>query len=607
MSRVESLIGGRRVAVVLTLASGGLLGIQVAAGPQAQSPGRAQPGLTPELEPGPVLVGNFVRGPMGVQGLEVESLLACDLDDNRTPEVAALHDGKLVLFVNPDVGDEHVVVATDVRALAVAPGEDRFLFTTTSGLASLRLSDYQVKVEMLETGAPWAGARILVGAPERGLALVAEDGREFYFADPDGAGFATPRRLFRARQPVRELVLLDWNAGGDSEFAWLDSTGLQVRDKAGALLREHASVLPGSALVPIRGTGKTGLAWATRLDDGGEYLYYLRPDLPGGFEGPLALGMQRVESLSAGDLDGDGDEELLLGRRTGQEVEVLTNYSELPGVPTFAGVEAGLGLHFADESSFRASGRILCANFFNDHEGDGPERPGVAAFLLDPPGIRLVPSSSQGQGFATPDQPTPSQHIQLVRFESALWLAACDSSVTGPLSSWTITAGPGWNAPSATHLELVVRVSAQPGEAPGPIALHHSMTPLGPIGVEGTAVRFDGLEDPSALEASARVYFAQIRPVRLDASGTSILRAWRWSVVGVSAHCEGLVWLGSLSGSIPETAPILEHACLTVLDCGFGIPVDTIGGRIYIPSAVPQVRVPGNGPGVLPIVWPWDY
>lgn len=607
MSRVESLVGGRCVAVVASFAGVALLARQTDG--QGQMAGRLQPGAGASCLPPTVSTGNFVCGPGGVQDLSVETLLACDLDGNRSPEVAALHGGRLVLFVNPDVGDEHVVVASGVRTLAAVPGESRFLFTTATGLAGLELQSGQVNVKFLEEGEPWTGARSLVGAPDGSLVLVGADGRELYRVEAREGRFPAPTKLFQARLAVRELQVFEWDGNAGLELAWLDARGLQVRNQDGTLLREHASTVPGGVLVPVANAGsKFSLAWVTRLADGSSYLFHLRPDLPGAYEGPLALGAQPVTSLAAGDLDADGDDDLLLGRPSVGTVERLTNHSELVGVPAFVGAEEGFSLLFADEFMPLGSGRVVCADLFNDRDSDQAVRPGIATLLLDPPGLRLVPQDvSGGFGFADPGQMPPSPLISAVRFESALWLAGCDAGVTGTRASWTLTAGPGWNAPAATHLELIVRASTQPGQAPGPIALHHSMTPIGPEGIAGTAVQFDGLEDAATSEDSRRVYFVQLRPVRLDTSERHIEQAWRWSVIGLSAHCDGLIWLGTLPGVIHQTAPILRDSCLPVLDCGFGIPVDTIGGRIYIPSAVPQVRVPGNGPGVLPIVWPWNY
>jgi hypothetical protein len=89
-----------------------------------------------------------------MQDLTVEALLACDLDGNLSPEVAALHAGRLALFVNPDVGDEHIVAASGVRTLAVVPGEPHFLFTDEEGLSALELHAGQWNVKSLEVGAP---------------------------------------------------------------------------------------------------------------------------------------------------------------------------------------------------------------------------------------------------------------------------------------------------------------------------------------------------------------------------------------------------------------------------------------------------------------------
>ena len=134
MSHAESL-GGHRLVLVLSLAGAATFGGTSLA--QGLAPGRLQPGSSGNRPPPPVLTGNFVSGPTGVQDLRVEALIAGDLDGNRSLEVAALHGGRLVLFVNPDVGDEYVVVASGVRTLTNVPGENRFLFTTDAGLAAL--------------------------------------------------------------------------------------------------------------------------------------------------------------------------------------------------------------------------------------------------------------------------------------------------------------------------------------------------------------------------------------------------------------------------------------------------------------------------------------
>lgn len=565
-------------------------------------------GVVPEQEcaPGRIGRGNFICGPGGSLAA-CARLVARDLDGNLSPEVASLQGDRLVLFVNPDVGDEHVVVASGVLDVCAEVGKARFLFVTLQGLHALELGSGGVAVELLESGPSWKGARALRAHVDGSLLVLGADRRSVYSASGNGDGYALTL-AFVATSDVRDLLALDWDGIPGAEVALLDAHGLQVRKGGGGLLLERKNASPGDALARVARAGKgDGVAWVTRLADKASYLFHFRPEYGAGFDGPVALGALRHDALAAGDLDADGDDDLVLGGRVGSSAPFLLNRATSTSEPAFVGLDGAFDLAL-EEGAALPGGAVLLHDLFNAHTASGGRRPALASLLLEPPGLRLVPPSDELESLA--GVPGTSQHFQTVELVTALQRNGCDPGLVPPVprALWSVTLGPDWPAQTATHVEAIVRVSLAAGLAPERVALHHSMTPIAPTGLPGTSVLMEGLEGPADAEDAGTCYFVQLRPVRLDAGATRILEAWPWHVVALSADCNGLAWTMTLPGAIPETCPIVVTSCNSILECPFGIPNGPgFRGPVYIPSAVPQLKVPSSGPGVLPIVWPWDY
>ena len=178
----------------------------------------------------------------------------------------------------------------------------------------------------------------------------------------------------------------------------------------------------------------------------------------------------------------------MLGGRASTTAPLLRNRASSPTEPAFSGLDGAFDLALEKESPVLASGRVLCHDLFNDRLAGTSVRPAVASLLFDPPGLRLVPQGKTPNPSLTPEG--TSEHFDLVDFESARHRNGCQPGGTPPVprALWSITLGSAWQAPTATHVEAIVRVSPMIGSAPERVALHHSMTPIPPGGLTGTSV-----------------------------------------------------------------------------------------------------------------------
>jgi hypothetical protein len=188
-----------------------------------------------------------------------------------------------------------------------------------------------------------------------------------------------------------------------------------------------------------------------------------------------------------------------------------------------------------------------------------------------------------------------------VEHTSALERMNCDSQAPFLPSRWNMTLGLGWGMTTATHVEMVLRKCPIGATAPEQAVYDHEYFPVVQVGtpsvIEGTEIYFDGAElDPNDQHPDFR-YFVEVRPVKRVGNLTT--KTWRWSVLGMSPNCAGFSWLRTLPGAsgLVETR---HFTCGDDEDVPLCPPPSGQGyGMNYVPSAVPQSRIPG-GPGVLP-------
>lgn len=558
--------------------------------------------------------GSFIAGP----DLPLEpfhGIDAVDLDGNLTPEVVVLRGSSLIVYPDPDINDTYVVVAEDALSFAAGSKDDGpvLVFTSPAGLFSVAFEEQAYTVELLSDSTLWRSASTVRVDDKEGLVGVDLLQHTFFFSEFTGSGAGLPQVLFTLGPAMRDVRLLDWDGVGTREIAILTSNGLQLRSRSGAVFFARGALVPGDAIAVVRSSPQSdGLAWVTRNNSGQALLLLFHFSFAGAYQGPTALGSEVFASASSADIDGDGDGDLVLARTSTSTIDIVENRSA-PGTWTppsppsgafGAGISAQIDLGLGADSP--ASGQVLCANLFNDHDSAGVLIPGYAMALASPSGLRLRPRPGIRANFAP-----PSADFSALEFDSALSLAGCPSVPTsqGPNSLWTLLPSGGWgNVSGATHLEVIVRMSPAPQLAPLQTATHHLMFPLSANGIPETPVAFTGNETPLSPENSSRCYFAGVRPVRLNAQGTNILEAWRWSVIGMSAHCDGLDWMAGMTIALGLSVPYQRMG--TCGDPGELMPCGQLlmlGGSRYLPTGVPVTKFPSSGPGVMPIVYPWSY
>lgn len=149
---------------------------------------------------------------------------------------------------------------------------------------------------------------------------------------------------FTAPSPVRDLVPLHWDAVGGPELALLCDSGVRVHALAsGTALLALPAWHPSGVLAAMHredDPARDRLAWITKSPNQQNHLLYLVEPL--GIEGPVVLNMAAIPpvpldpvGLSAGDVDQDGDDDLLLGVCQRASDYLLLNRAEL-GSPRFS-------------------------------------------------------------------------------------------------------------------------------------------------------------------------------------------------------------------------------------------------------------------------------
>ncbi len=292
----------------------------------------------------------------GGAGTTFGRLSAAELTGDERADVVLLDGETIHVLYGP--GDYRLVGTTGltVKDFAVVTGyglagRDSLVYSDASGLrhawftfAETDGNDDHFETEELHVG-EWANARrvLVMQRPDRvDLAGIATNGTDvILLADVFGSHMQMP--TIPSSNQIFDLAVLDWDGGPAFELVTLSTDGLRVRRLDGSLVTHVPGNLVSGLLVPFQqeGYGHDRVAAVVGHPLGNELLVVADAStVVGGslLELPLDLGPAGVCGLAAGDVDADGDDDLLLNWRYSDVLPLGRNQSDdVPpdGLPTF--------------------------------------------------------------------------------------------------------------------------------------------------------------------------------------------------------------------------------------------------------------------------------
>jgi hypothetical protein len=454
------------------------------------------------------------------------------------------------------------------------------------------------------------------GTSGKGLFGVAANLRTVFRAPLQSGGFPNAFSMFTQSYDVLDIVPLNWDSDSDMELAILDTHGVQVREQDGTSRLNRTGQNAGDAIAVVHMDGFTdSLAWITRLSGWSKLLFFNQNFTT---QGPQPITTGTFHSMANADIDSDGDDDLVLASSASNALLVLTNNTPPPVPPPtpptppstwFSVSTPSIDMSMLCDGSV-SSGKVLCANLYNqwvdsnweDDDAVTPPRP-VPAFALVLPnvagvdGLRILPQQGEGQQQSIAD-------FASVWYEGARWLneTLCDTPLD-PVedeeiywSNWKLTLGSGWGLTNATHMEMVVRKCPEDSTVPDEQLHHgsHLILPAEvPAAIPNFELNFHGAENGSDEDLAFDYrYYVELRPIKM--SGPTVLRVWRWSIMGLSPTCDGTIALRGLPGAGGPLFGInFTHCCGTPeSDCS----TTYSPGAVVVPSAIPLSEIP-SGPG----------
>jgi hypothetical protein len=228
--------------------------------------------------------------------------------------------------------------ARDACALLGTP--ERIAVVGDAGLDVVELDTLNnVFVSLGVRAGAWSGARIvrcadLDGAGASDLVGIAADGTsvlavervtESTFAFVDGSSF-------QAFATVRDVAPLEWDGDAGQELALLTDAGVSVHERTGALLSNWNGAPTGASIARIAQAGLAidRIAWIAPSNAGSQRLRTLSP---AGVDEVLDLGTLDSFATLGRDLDLDGDDDLLIARRSSHTLVWLEN-ARTPAMPS---------------------------------------------------------------------------------------------------------------------------------------------------------------------------------------------------------------------------------------------------------------------------------
>jgi hypothetical protein len=275
-------------------------------------------------------------------------------DEDASPPSSAASHLEFLPADSPLGGDAVVVAETDGVRRYVLGSDGSWSMTLLAGLnyASAR------RVRCLDLDA--SGTMDVLLLDSQGLTVAA-------VFDANTSQPSDPIVLFQHPVEIHELIGLNFMPAVGAELALVDELGTAVLDASGAVV--YVPYLPGVAgdlLVALSNarTPLDKLVWIGQ-SSGQWSLTVIHPE---GTEASVALGALQLVSASAGDLTGDGLQDLLLSREGFARIVQLNQRREGPSFSATQGSsEHSFGIDYPPDDSVQAWVTVC------DLDGDGDQ------------------------------------------------------------------------------------------------------------------------------------------------------------------------------------------------------------------------------------------
>lgn len=506
-----------------------------------------------------------------------------DFDGDGVPDMVVHRDSRLEVMLAPGLYDQILYGPDGVSAYGVCPPTSTSKRETLLVSRGLGLEQFELDTV---TG-QWTGQVLAQSWADAPLVMVHEmiNTVAVLAVMPDGR---TVRCLYRVddqwfEQPmlvspevIRDLCVFEFDGGGQIEVAVATDSALWVYDSTGELRQSFPvgdAVSVAIGRVRLKLSARDGVAWLVTRTQGVQQLIVLSPT---GITPPEHLAyIPLVVDMETGDIDGDGDWDIVLSHTTDHNAMVLMNQSD--GWTTSFDKDTPAGLRVV---KFGPKGLTSPSNetrpSLGDVDGDGDSD-------------LLLPIQSSGEMFvwrsAKVDESKFDPTIDLGQPEFACNLEALgggDLSMTLRLEVDLPEGTP------ATHVELVVWHRASSTTPTEPVAVQRVLVPIDgtapqsltaqvllpqvPDLVPGTDVRFEGL------------YFWAQRAVRVE-NGV-VTQRWHARVFAIetSPAPTNYSWIKTLGGKMLFAIyqSVGGGTLPDVIGCGSELPnlPDFPGGKV---------------------------
>lgn len=296
----------------------------------------------------PFELGPTHSAPWDPLGSHFERALPADITGDGVVDVAILHGQRLILLDSPDrylagarmlVGVTSFAVATDASL-----GRDVALALDGAGLKRcyVSLPDLGLKSDTLATGAwklaRWVRARNEPGSEAALVAALTQDMLSVLLLEFDAGWNATALPEIGFGGTGIDATLVDWDGDGELEIAFLTPVGLGILERDGAVIASFAQPVTGGQVVVLREAWSSAERVALLHSPDNGLTQLLTVLGAAGAEASLDLSGLAVVGMAAGDIDGDGDEDLALSMRSSRELLIQPNLrsASSTGAATFA-------------------------------------------------------------------------------------------------------------------------------------------------------------------------------------------------------------------------------------------------------------------------------